>query len=101
MTNKEELKGYRESLIVTLRFLNESYDKLLVTLSGGALGISIAFLKDIVKLENVNNPRLLFLAWLAFILSLAAVLGRLMFGIEAHRKRWGQVEAYPFPQTHG
>lgn len=92
MSNKEELKKYRESLIVTLRFLNESYDKLLVTLSGGALGISIAFLKDIVKLENVNNPRLLFLAWLAFILSLAAVLGRLMFGIEAHRKAIKQVD---------
>jgi hypothetical protein len=92
MTNKEELNRYRESLIVTLKFLNESYDKLLVTLSGGALGISIAFLKDIVKLENVNNPRLLFLAWLAFILSLAAVLGRLMFGIEAYRKAIKQVD---------
>jgi hypothetical protein len=92
MTAKEDLKKYRESLAATLRFLNESYDKLLVTLSGGALGISIAFLKDIVKLENVNNPKLLFLAWLAFILSLAAVLGRLMFGIEAHRKAIRQVD---------
>ncbi len=74
MATKAELKKYRALLIDTLRFLNESYDKLLVTLSGGALGISIAFLKDIVKLENVIFPNLLFYAWLAFILSLAAVL---------------------------
>ena len=89
----EELKKYRASLTDTLRFLNESYDKLLVTLSGGALGISIAFLKDIVKLENVSHSNLLFYAWLAFILSLAAVLGRIMFGIEAHRTAIRQVDS--------
>lgn len=88
-----ELKKYRASLIETLRFLNESYDKLLVTLSGGALGISIAFLKDIVSLEHVRRPNLLLFAWLAFVLSLAAVLGRLIFGIEAHRKAIRQVDS--------
>lgn len=59
MATKAELKKYRSSLIDTLRFLNESYDKLLITLSGGALGISIAFLKDVVKLENVVCQNLL------------------------------------------
>lgn len=93
MSEKEELKKYRASLIDTLRFLNESYDKLLVTLSGGALGISIAFLKDIVKLESVSHPNLLLFAWLAFVLSLAAVLGGLMFGIEAYRKAINQVDS--------
>lgn len=93
MATKAELKKYRASLIDTLRFLNESYDKLLITLSGGALGISIAFLKDIVKLENVKFPDLLLYAWLAFIFSLAAVLGRLMFGIEAYRRAIKQVDS--------
>jgi len=93
MATKAEIAKYRSSLIDTLRFLNESYDKLLITLSGGALGISIAFLKDIVKLENVVCQNLLLYAWLAFILSLAAVLGRLMFGIEAYRRAIKQVDS--------
>jgi hypothetical protein len=93
MATKAELKKYRATLIDTLRFLNESYDKLLITLSGGALGISIAFLKDVVTLDNVVRRDLLLYAWLAFILSLAAVLGRLMFGIEAYRRAIKQVDS--------
>lgn len=89
----EDLKKYRDSLLDTLRFLNESYDKLLVTLSGGALALSITFLKDVVNLKSTVHSELLFFSWLAFILSLASVLGRIMFGIEANRKAIEQVDA--------
>lgn len=88
----DNLKQYRTSLAETVRTLNESYDKMLLTLSGGALGLSIAFLKDVVTLDNVKNPELLLLSWVAFIVSLASVLGRVMFGIEAHRKAIAQVD---------
>lgn len=88
----DDLKQYRASLIETVRALNESYDKMLLTLSGGALALSIAFLKDVVTLENLKNPELLLLSWGAFIVSLASVLGRVMFGIEAHRKAIAQVD---------
>jgi hypothetical protein len=65
---------------------------MLLTLSGGALGLSIAFLKDVVTLENLKNPEMLLWSWVAFIVSLAAVLGRVMFGIEAHRRAIAQVD---------
>ena len=88
----EDLKKYRVSLTETVRALNESYDKMLLTLSGGALGLSIAFLKDVVALENLKNPEFLLWSWVAFIVSLASVLGRVMFGIEAHKKAIAQVD---------
>ena len=88
----KELKEYRESLVETLRFLNESYDKLLITLSGGALGLSITFLKDVIELDNINAPKLLVSSWFLFILSLGCVLGRIGLGIEANRKAIKQVD---------
>ena len=89
---KEPIEEYRDHLINTLRFLNESYDKLLVTLSGGALALSIAFLKDIDKLNKVVHSELLFAAWIAFIVSLTSVLGRVMTGIKAQEKAIDQVD---------
>ena len=88
----DDLKKYRDSLLETLRFLNESYDKMLIMLSGGALGLSITFLKDVISLANVKHPELLLFSWLALIISLAAVLGRVLFGIEAYRKAVTQVD---------
>lgn len=88
----EELMKYRDDLLSTLRFLNESYDKILVTLAGGALGLSIAFLKDVIDLESVVYPQFLLAAWFAFILSLATVLGRIFFGIEAYRRAIRQLD---------
>ncbi len=88
----EDLKKYRSQLLDTMHFLNESYDKILITLSGGALGLSIAFLKDIVSLEDIVHGKLLLFSWAAFILSLAAVLGRIMFGLEANRMAVKQVD---------
>lgn len=86
------LATYREQLTGTLRLLNESYDKVLVALAGGALGISIAFLKDIVPLDKATHHGWLLGAWMLFIASIAAGLGRLLFGIEAHRKAIVQVD---------
>jgi len=88
----DDLKKYRDSLLETLRFLNESYDKMLIMLSGGALGLSITFLKDVISLATVKHSELIMFSWLALIVSLAAVLGRVLFGIEAYRKAVSQVD---------
>ncbi len=88
----EKLAKYRDTLLETLHFMNASYDKLLVALSGGALALSITFLKDLIDLKSANHPELLMFSWLAFILSLAAILGRIFFGIEAYRKAIEQVD---------
>jgi len=90
---KKDLKEYRAGLIETQRKLNESYDKLLVTLSGGALALSITFLKDVIGDNQVVCPSLLLVAWVFFVASLGSILGEVLFGIHAHKRAIKQVDA--------
>ena len=87
-----ELQAYRDGLVETQRKLNESYDKLIITLSGGSLALSITFLKDIIGSNQINQPIFLLLAWGLFILSLTAILGEILFGIKAHKNAILQVD---------
>ncbi len=83
---------YRNLLISTQHQLNDSYDKLVVTLSGGALALSITFLKDIVSLKDAEFVWMLILSWSLFILSLASIFGEILFGIEAYKKAVTQLD---------
>lgn len=89
---EENLANYRNDLVETEKKLKESYDKLVIALSGGALALSITFIKDIVDLESAVYAWLLLSSWACFIASLATVLGALSFGIESHRKAIHQVD---------
>jgi hypothetical protein len=44
----------------------DSYDQSLLTLSSGGLGLSIAFIKDIVPLQHATWLPLLYVSWVAF-----------------------------------
>lgn len=88
----ESLREYRQHLVETLQKVSESYDKTVITLSGGALAISFTFVKDFIGKEPANDPELLFWAWVLFALSLAAVLFSLFFGTLAFRKAISQVD---------
>lgn len=89
----KDLKKYRTGLIQTVEKLNHNYDKLIITLSGGALALSLTFLKDIIKETPIRSPNYLILSWGLFIISLTCVLGSLLFGIAAHKKAIKQVDA--------
>lgn len=89
----KDLKDYRTGLIQTVEKLNDNYDKLIITLSGGALALSLTFLKDIIKENSIHSPNYLILSWGLFIMSLTCVLGSLLFGIAAHKKAIKQVDA--------
>ncbi|NTW84417.1 MAG: hypothetical protein HGB36_13855 [Chlorobiaceae bacterium] len=89
---EDELKIYRQGLIDTQRKLNESYDKLLITLSGGALGLSVTFLKDIIGSNEIRYPNLLLIAWALFVTSIGSILCEILFGIQAHKKAIKQVD---------
>jgi hypothetical protein len=52
----------------------DDYDKAVLSLSGGALGISFAFLKDFVGSREVPHPWLLAVAWSCWGFSLLSVL---------------------------
>ena len=64
----------RNKLIDGEQDYSKSYDKYVLTLSGGALALSMTFIHDIIGDDAVRVRALIVLAWIAFTLSVAATL---------------------------
>ena len=60
------LADYRQHLVLAAQKAQDDYDKTLLSLSGGALGVSFAFVDKFVKAGVVQNPRLLIFAWVCW-----------------------------------
>jgi hypothetical protein len=72
----------------------EEYDRTVITLSGGAIGVSFAFLKDLVG--TVSEAKALYLAfgaWVLWGLAIALVLISMYFGTEALKLARCQLDA--------
>ena len=65
---------FRKHLWEAGKSANENTDKAILTLSAGALALSMTFLKDIVPLKDVIELPLIIAAWFAFGSSIACVL---------------------------
>lgn len=86
-------KEYRDHLINAAQKSQEDYDKTIIILSGGALGISFAFLKDIVGPGPLAHTGYVFAAWLFWGGSLFAVLSSFFVSDMALRRAIKQVDA--------
>jgi hypothetical protein len=87
-----ELKAYRESQLKKANKSQSEYDKLVVTLSGGALGVSFTFLKDVLHRDALQDTIFLPLSWACWSASLACILVSLFTGIGGLRKAVAQVD---------
>ena len=65
---------YRKQIQVAEQKSQEDFDKTVLSLSAGALGISFVFLKDVIGPNPVLLPDMLFAAWVCWGLSSFAVL---------------------------
>jgi hypothetical protein len=75
MTESEKaLAEYRKLLIANEQDAIDEFDKAVITLSGGALAISFAFIKDIVKPENMVATGWLLWAWVSWGMSIIFVV---------------------------
>ena len=88
----EDLKQYRLQLIAADQKAQEDFDKTVLTLSGGALGISFAFVKDIVGNKPLTHPEWLLFAWIAWGISVTCVLASFYFSQQALRWAIKQVD---------
>jgi hypothetical protein len=73
----------------------DEFDKAVMALSGGAIGVSFAFLKDIVKTENMTYVPWLLGAWVCWGFSVGCVLTSFYFSHLAMRlsqKQWSSGE---------
>lgn len=84
---------YREMLESLKQSSQDSYDKTVISLSGGALGISFAFVKDIVGEWPANSTGWLFAAWVLWGLSVLSVLFSFLCSQKALQKAIEKVDA--------
>jgi hypothetical protein len=77
---------YRQWLVLAEQKAQEDYDKTVLTLSGGALGISFAFVKDIVGTNPITHSSWLVASWVLWAMSTAAMLGSFFVSRLALRK---------------
>lgn len=88
----EELIKYRDWLVQADHQASLNYDKAVMALSGGALGVSVTFLKDIVPAPILSTKPLLYVSWIAFAVSLAAILISYPFSMASLRNTVRQVD---------
>ncbi|MEW5939701.1 MAG: hypothetical protein AB1750_08580 [Chloroflexota bacterium] len=69
----DDLKEYRNQIISAEQKAQEDFDKTVLSLSGGALGVSFAFVKDIVG-ESPICISFLIVSWVSWALSSTSVL---------------------------
>jgi hypothetical protein len=87
-----ELVDYRKHLVAAEQKSQEDFDKTVLSLSGGALGISFVFLKDVVGPKPIDDPHYLFFAWIAWGLSTTCVLSSYFMSHLALRRAIKQVD---------
>ncbi len=73
-TNQQYRDDYRAQLLDYAKQSQTSYDSTLITLSGGALGISFAFVNQFIGDAPMRGLPLLIIAWICWVASLGAVL---------------------------
>lgn len=90
--HKRDLSKYREWLVSAEKDSQDQFDKTVLSLSGGALGISFVFLKDVIGEGPVHSPTLLMISWMAWGLSSFAVLASFYLSHLALRRAITQVD---------
>jgi hypothetical protein len=103
MSDSEEYKAqlleYRRLLIQAEQKAQETYDKTVLALSGGAFGISFAFVENFVS--SPQRAGWLLGAWVVWGLSITAVLFSFYFSTKALRKSVIQVDDGEVPRSPG
>ncbi len=64
---------------------SDEFDKSLLTFSSGALGLSLAFIKDVVPLEKAEHLNWLYFSWISFAFCIVATIASFPLGIQAQK----------------
>ena len=87
-------KDYREGLAEGNRRMQGEYDKTVLTLSGGALGVSFAFVDKFITHRPILHDGLLVGAWTCWAASLFIVLVSYYMSGMSYRKAIKQTDAH-------
>jgi hypothetical protein len=95
-----QLDQYRLILISAEQKAQEDFDKSVLTLSSSALGVTFAFIKEIVGNKPPINSELISYAWLSWVISISTVLISFFFSTLAFRKAIKQLDSGDIHKTH-
>ena len=87
------LTEYRDLLVRAGQRAQEDYDRNVIALSGGAIGVSLVFLRDVIKQSVKTSHPLMLAAWIAWGLSIATVVASYFFSKKALDTAIDQVDA--------
>jgi hypothetical protein len=96
----KNLKEYKDHLVAAQQKAQEDFDKTVLSLSAGALGVSFAFIKDIVGAGPFDKPFFLLLSWILWASSITAVLASYFFSHLALRHSICQVNENKIYKEH-
>lgn len=91
--DSRHLDDYRRALVAAEQKAQEDYDKHVIALSGGALGISFLFLKDVIGGRPIEWDWALLAAWYCWAASIIAVLASFFLSQLALRAAIRQLNA--------
>lgn len=72
--DQTKLAAYRPYLVDLFTRTQEEFDRTLLALAGGGLGVSFAFVKDFLGTENAIRKDLLVASWICWIVTLGLIL---------------------------
>ena len=68
------------------------YGKQILALSASVLALSVAFIKNIIGDHNPREIIIIYIAWVAFVIAIAAVLCSIQASINAHKQYLKELE---------
>jgi hypothetical protein len=95
----EKKPGYMRQLVEGEHVVGAGYDKAVITLSGGALGLSLAFVKDIVPPAEAVARNYLLASWLSWTASLSFLLVAYYVGQMTYRFRINRLAKRQEPES--
>lgn len=69
-----KIDSYREQLQTDAQKSQESYDKAVLTLSGGALALTFTFIKDLIVPGHIRHIYFLLTSWIMWSISILVIL---------------------------
>ena len=84
----------RKLLIDAQQQSYQQFDKTILTLSSGGLGVSITFLRDILPFEQITNYCFLIGSWILFTISILSTLISFLTSQYAYNKQLELIDAY-------
>ena len=72
----------------------ENLDKAILSLSSAGLGLSLVFIRNVVKLAEASHVWFLYVSWLMFVFAIISTLSSYLFGQSALDKQRELIEKY-------